>query len=205
MLASDNLQIPDRVRVNQEWENMVIVLVDMDGVIADLEAPVVERIRAEHPEVPIVPLEKRSSFYMEADYPMLHTNFFRGILGEEGFYRNLPVMPGAQEAIQELLENNYVVKICTAPLNTPWCVKEKIEWIHEHFPELQQDIITSRDKTLIRGHVLIDDKDKITGVATPVWKHIKYKSGNRNDGTFTWANMQELYEWEESGRGTLPV
>ena len=42
-------------------------------------------------------------------------------------------------------------------------------------------MILTKDKTLVRGEVLIEDKPNIIGGVSPVWKHIFYDAlYNRN-------------------------
>jgi 5'-nucleotidase len=49
-------------------------------------------------------------------------------------------------------------------------------WIAEHFPSLRRKVVVSKDKTLVRGHVLIDDKPEVSGALTPVWQHVLFET-----------------------------
>jgi 5'-nucleotidase len=88
-----------------------------------------------------------------------------------GFYRNLPPVPGAIKAVTDLLAEGFGVYICTSPLEQyQHCVLEKYEWVEEHLgSEFTTRVILTRDKTLVRGDVLIDDKPTIGGISTPQW------------------------------------
>ncbi len=76
-----------------------------------------------------------------------------------GFFRNLPVLPGAKEGVAALLANEnldvYIGSKITSKV--PGCASEKVEWIKEHFPGLLKRMMLVCDKGLLRGDILIDD------------------------------------------------
>ncbi|MDO8264840.1 MAG: 5'-3'-deoxyribonucleotidase, partial [Candidatus Parcubacteria bacterium] len=57
-------------------------------------------------------------------------------------------------------------------------------------------IILSRDKTLIRGNFLIDDRPEIKGSSIPEWEHIifdcSYNRNVTNKKRLTWENWREV-------------
>jgi len=79
-----------------------------------------------------------------------------------GFYRSLPVTPGAQAAVKELCSWDHVhVFVATKiPNANPLAATEKIQWLHEHFPELEERIIVTPNKAVIGGpgDFLVDDR-----------------------------------------------
>lgn len=77
-------------------------------------------------------------------------------LQREGFFRNLPPIPGAIEAL-EVLAREHDVIMTSAPLFAPHFT-EKVEWVREYLPFIpQENIALLSKKHLLRGHVLIDD------------------------------------------------
>ncbi|XP_007099791.1 5'(3')-deoxyribonucleotidase, cytosolic type isoform X2 [Physeter macrocephalus] len=69
------------------------------------------------------------------------------------------------------------VFICTSPLmKYGHCVHEKYRWVEKHLgPQFVERIILTRDKTVVLGDLLIDDKDTIQGQEeTPSWEHILF-------------------------------
>jgi 5'(3')-deoxyribonucleotidase len=77
----------------------------------------------------------------------------------KGFFRNLPLMPGAKRAVAELLANpNIDLYIASKPdsINMD-SATEKYQWINEHFPELIKKIFLTCDKGHLNGDYLIDD------------------------------------------------
>jgi len=109
-----------------------IVYIDLDGVTADFFAALGRVVN---------PTEEPTEIY------------------EKGFYRNMPVMEGAKEAIQTLLENeNLDVYFASKPAtNSKYCENEKKAWVNEHFPELRKKLFLIPNKNLLSGHYLIDD------------------------------------------------
>ena len=174
-----------------------ILLIDMDGVLADFETGFERMWRQRYPELPSVPLEDRKNFYTEKDYPEELRPLAKSISRLKGFYRNLPPIQGGIDALVELSEI-YDVRICTSP-HTDYenCVLEKYQWVDEHFGrEWIRKIILTKDKTFVMGKYLIDDKPAITGSQTPVWEQIIYDQPYNRHRTdlkrINWQNWMEV-------------
>lgn len=118
----------------KEVEYKQILHIDMDGVLANFLGST---------EIPDHEKEDRN-------HPAMY---------KPGFFENLPVNEGAIEAVEALmLSGKYEIWICTKPVyNSSHCYKEKAQWVMKHFPALAKRIIMTQDKSLIRGHWLIDD------------------------------------------------
>lgn len=89
-----------------------------------------------------------------------------GVYEAEGFFLALELIPGALEAIQEM--NNMQdteVFICTSPLmKYEYRVGKKYRWGKNPLgPQFVECNILRRDKTVVLGDLLIDDKDTIRG------------------------------------------
>ncbi|XP_039937896.1 5'(3')-deoxyribonucleotidase, cytosolic type isoform X1 [Hirundo rustica] len=95
-----------------------------------------------------------------------------------GFFLDLDPVPGALEAVQEMLQmQDTEVFICTSPLrNYEHCVVEKYKWVEKHLgPKFVERIILTRDKTMVAADLLFDDKDTIQGTEpNPSWEHILF-------------------------------
>ena len=153
------------------------ILIDMDGVIADFDQEFLRRWRERHPEKPYITLEERTTFYVKDSYPEALHSFVAEILLEESFFREMIPVPGAKEALEEMVTKGFEVFICTSPLSTYGnCVLEKYEWVEKYLgPSWVNKIILTKDKTVIKADFLIDDKPEITGVEKqPGWEHILY-------------------------------
>lgn len=118
----------------------------------------------------------RTNFYIRDDVPPEYHVHVVETYSAPGFFLSLPPKAGALEAAQALLATGHDVRICTSPINEyRHCVGEKIAWV-EHYlgREWASRVILTRDKTWVRGDILIDDKPDITGSLQPYWQHWIY-------------------------------
>lgn len=174
-----------------------IILIDQDGVLANYDTRLLEIVAEEIPGFMPLPHEHHTHFEIAKNYPAELWPLFEEITHRPGFYRSLPPIPGAIEALRDLLARGYDVRICTAPKKrSRYCAQEKIEWVREHLgQEFAERTIITRDKTLVHGDILVDDKPEVTGVRTPSWEHILHdRPYNRHVAKqrMTWANYQEI-------------
>jgi 5'(3')-deoxyribonucleotidase len=121
-------------RVNKYKEIMAIVYLDMDGVLAAFKKGVGRPNPEWNPPEMYVP----------------------------GFFRNLEVLPGAREAVSELLKyKNVDLFIASKPdSKNLLSATEKFEWIQEHFPELLKRMFLTCEKGHLNGDYLVDDHAK---------------------------------------------
>jgi len=154
----------------------VIVLVDLDGVVCDLEGAFWPLFLEKCPDAPRIAPESRETFYVEDQIGQEWREHVEGIIHSEFFFLNLPAMESALEGVLRLSESHSVV-ICTSPVTTPWCASEKYQWVESHLGlQYAKKMIVTKDKTLIRGDVLIDDRPfpENKGLLLPSWKHVLY-------------------------------
>ncbi len=161
-----------------------------------------------HPNIPPVAFEDRKSFYIRQDYAPELRGLAEAIYTAPGFIRNLPPVPGALEAVKELLALGMDVRICSSPLSQfENCVAEKYLWVEKHLGrDATNRLILTKDKTLVHGHLLIDDKPAIEGAVKPRWKHILFDAPYNREVAdrprITWKNWRnvlagELYTADE--------
>jgi len=174
------------------------ILIDIDGVIGDFDQEFLQRWRSRHADKIYIPLEERTTFYIKDQYPKELKPLVDEILLESSFFRDMLPVPGAKEALEEMSGKGFEVFICTSPLSTYGnCILEKYEWV-ERFMGMSwvKKVILTKDKTIIRADLLIDDKPLITGVENnPSWEHILYdRPYNRgiNKRRITWDNWKEV-------------
>ncbi|XP_025025907.1 5'(3')-deoxyribonucleotidase, mitochondrial isoform X1 [Python bivittatus] len=82
----------------------------------------------------------------------------------KNFFMELDPLPGAVEALKQMAELEATdVFICTSPIRKyRYCPYEKLAWIEKHFgQEFLEHVVLTRDKTIVSGHVLIDDRPDI--------------------------------------------
>jgi 5'-nucleotidase len=179
------------------------ILVDMDGVIADFEHGFLEDWRATYPDKFYIPFEERNTFQLTDQYPEDLKALVGQIYCEPGFFRKLNPIAGGIEALWEMDRLGLEVFICTSPLKIYQnCVIEKYIWVEENLGVAwTKRLVMTRDKTLVRGDILIDDKPVIEGADVPAWEHVLYDQPyNRtaevsHKRRLTWANWKEVL-WE---------
>lgn len=173
----------------------MLVLIDQDGVLADFNQGFEAAWRRAGHAYPVVPSTARRHFRLTDEYPADLRSDVEAIYTAPGFFRDLPPIPGALDAVHALLAQGHQVGICTSPLDAyRHCVTEKYEWVERHLGRaFLSRLILTKDKTLIHGDVLIDDKPTITGLRQPAWQHVIYDQPyNRHvDGPrLDWSNWQ---------------
>ncbi|ELV14005.1 5'(3')-deoxyribonucleotidase, mitochondrial, partial [Tupaia chinensis] len=84
----------------------------------------------------------------------------------KNFFYELEPLPGAVEAVKQMASlPNTDVFICTSPIKMfKYCPYEKYAWVEKHFgPEFLEQVVLTRDKTVISADLLIDDRPDVTG------------------------------------------
>lgn len=186
--------------------NKTIILIDMDGVLCEWVRAAIQRYQLLFPHLPYTPEEQLSTFYMEDSWPSRAEciNALHEVLNSPRFYRNLEPVAGGVEALknmQELTEGGAPIepRICTSPWTYSHeqdCFSDKALWVEEHLGRWWTNrLILAKDKTLVRGHILIDDKPEIRGALQPTWQQLLYdRSWNRHSSLprFTWSDWPQL-------------
>lgn len=126
------------------------IAVDMDGVLAN----VLERFF----ELDAQDFGRRKTLAEIDGLPELEA--FANVkqyLRRDGFFRNLPVIPGSQAALEKL-NRVYDVYIVSAAVEFPLSLHEKYEWLREHFPFISwQQMVFCGSKQIVRADIMIDD------------------------------------------------
>ncbi|NXP05128.1 NT5C protein, partial [Thinocorus orbignyianus] len=185
------------------------VLVDMDGVLADFEGGVLRGFLARFPGEPRVELAERRGYWVREQYRSLREDLgdkVASIYESPGFFLGLDPIPGALEAMQEMVRmQDTEVFICTSPLRKyEHCVVEKYKWVEKHLgPEFVERIILTRDKTVVSADLLIDDKDTIRGAEqNPSWEHILFTCCH-NSHLQLQPPRRRLLSWADNWKGIL--
>merc|ERR1711991_962529 len=119
-----------------------------------------------------------------------------------GFYASLEPYEGAVAALKAMANYPKVdVRIVTSPHPTcpGQCSNEKYEFVVKHLGKSWVDnLIIARDKTVISGDFIIDDKPKISGAnLAPTWRHIHFLQSYNRDVVDKECNSIALRQWSE--------
>lgn len=173
----------------------MVILVDMDNTLVEFSVGLADVWQQRYPDEIFVPPTQQKYFHPHRDYPEYLHDKIHAICHEPGFLRGLKPTFGGIAAVHEMIADGHDVRFVTSHLiGYDPAVLEKFQWIEDHFGKEWVDrIVLTRDKTLIRGDVLIDDKPLITGGMDPVWKHIVFDRPYNHDQ----VNKQRLRRWAE--------
>lgn len=155
---------------------MSLILVDMDGVIADWGRAYGDALDLYGADADNIPRHKDQRTF---DLTEGLTPQEKAIVAEAMSmmrYNELAVIPGAIKALRSMVEYGHDVMICTSPwLPNKFCAQDKIDWVERKLGRVWAErVIITKDKTLVMGDWLIDDKPGITGRRTPVWRQIMF-------------------------------
>jgi 5'-nucleotidase len=179
-----------------------IVLFDMDGTGFKYDEKLL-RLAHERLGLPLISPEAMEEFHTEKAFPKEYRERVDAIANEEGFFADLEPYEGFVDAFHEISADPRIATfICTSPkkfYKNATCAAEKHLCILKHLGKgVTERIVLARDKTLVHGHVLIDDKPTIEGCATPTWTHIyhdrPYNRSMSGPRITSWKNWREVLE-----------
>lgn len=129
------------------------VLVDMDGVLADIYP---HFIALEEKESGIrLDINSLDGKLEEEAFP----SFYK-IVNQPDFFRTVPLVPHSQEGLR-YLNNKYNVVIVSSATEFPTSLVAKHAWLGEHFPFIGwQQMIFCGSKIHVKGDIMIDDHPK---------------------------------------------
>ena len=140
---------------NNSNDIMERVIIDMDEVIADPLGDMVTWYSNEY-KLP-VDYQKMIGGPWVKGFPEEHHELVWSRLRSPGFFRNLPVMKDSVDVLKAINER-YELFIVSAATQFPHSLKEKLDWLNEHFPFLTwKQLVLCGDKRLVHGDYMIDD------------------------------------------------
>jgi 5'-nucleotidase len=134
------------------------IAIDMDDVMADTSIKIVNEINNRlNKSYNYYDLFKDSPVKFEFYQDYLANNSF---LKDPGFFTDLAVKDNAVEVLKSL-QNHYEIFIVSAATEFPNSMKEKLDWMAEHFPFISwTNIVFCGHKHMIQADYLIDDHEK---------------------------------------------
>ena len=175
------------------------VLFDLDGVLADFDTGLRERVAATYgPRWVINDADRRSWSYAD-DYLAVHgddaPDGITQVHRQPGFYRSLPPHVAAVDAFRTLALRGWHTAICSAPsLSNPTCASDKLAWVAHHLgSDAARHTVLTKDKTLVAGTYLLDDKLEITGTHPPQWTHLLVSTATNRRGHYP----HRFHRWKD--------
>lgn len=155
------MKTPELYQLRVELDNLINTkFTDYKGLVDD---DIKTKFKAElekDPNSPVKELKKAFNKY---------TSKVFSIAAKPGFYRTLPLMPGAKEMVVKAAQlTGHLPHILSSPvgdendMNNP-SVQEKKDWVKEHFDGMVDQVIITSDKGKVvesKSDILIDDRPK---------------------------------------------
>ena len=133
------------------------IAIDMDEVLADPIHKFIQLYNRDH-QVPLDLIIKPGTEIFQNVPEDVNDKWFEYI-NEKGFFRDLPVIDGAVEAVKKLQEK-YEVYVVSAAMEFKNSLEDKFDWLNEHFPFISWKNIIFCGEKIVNVDVMIDDRIK---------------------------------------------
>ena len=131
------------------------ICVDMDEVMADTLSEHLRRYNEAFDEA-LTPADLVGKGLWQIA-PQDRQQRVRAFLDAEDFFEDLPLMPGAQEVLEDL-STRFEVFIATQAMTVPNSLGPKYRWLQRHFPFIPPtNYIFCGNKSILLADYLIDD------------------------------------------------
>ena len=130
------------------------VIIDMDEVIADPMGAVIGWYQQEY-KLDVIK-EKMIDSWLKG-FPDQHHGLIKERILSPGFFRDLPVIADSIDVLKEM-NTRYEIFIVSAATEFPNSLKDKLDWLLEHFPFFTwRQLVLCGDKRFVYGDYMIDD------------------------------------------------
>jgi 5'-nucleotidase len=168
------------------------IIIDMDEVICDTLGGMIDWYSKEYAGE--INMEKMLAGSWLKGFPEQHHALIRERLYSQGFFRRLPVIRDSVNVVREL-NQRYEVFIVSAAMEFPNSLKDKADWLFEHFPFLTwRQLTLCGDKRVVHGDHMIDDLVR----NFEFFNGKKYLFSAAHNLTVT--GYQRLNNWEDAAR-----
>jgi 5'(3')-deoxyribonucleotidase len=133
------------------------IAIDMDEVLADPIHKFIQLYNRDY-QIPMDLKQEPGKEFFHHLPQEINRKWFEYI-NEKGFFRDLPIIDGAVEAVKKLQENNEVY-IVSAAMEFRNSLEDKFDWLEEHFPFISWKNIMFCGEKIVNVDVLIDDRAK---------------------------------------------
>mgnify|MGYP001617180362 CR=1 FL=1 len=132
-----------------------IVLVDVDGVLADFRTKVRNDFYKKND---ILIQEEQTTVLFDDEVPEEFRNSVQDLYGYKGFHDDLKPTKYAKDILDIIRVCRFKPIVCTSPpLKAREWIGERVQWLQDNFKLSLDQIIFTRNKQLVAGKTLIDD------------------------------------------------
>lgn len=172
------------------------LLVDLDGVVVNWTKQFEDDLALYYPSMEFAPMREFSTpTYLPKDQQLA----INMVKYRSGFYADMKPVRGAKKALKEIVADGHDLWFCSSPeVFNPTCESDKKTWLMTHFGEWwAKRLILTRDKTLVRGDILIDDRPDVDGAVDPEWVHVLF-SQTYNDHVTDKPRLDKWSQWQDA-------
>lgn len=191
------------------------LLYDLDGNIAHFDLRYDEYLDADYPHFSHIRSANQKTFNLWADRTPDEQDAIRDIMNRAGFYKDMKPIDGAVDAVKEAQGMGHEVFFLSAPwITNSTCASDKYDWIEKIFGEGWGDkLILAKDKTVVSGDVLFDDKDPIPHKERADWTQVFFDQPYNREAEGLrilswepdqWKPILEQIEEEKAKKSTAP-
>ncbi len=148
----------ETLRLQKQTTTRPVLLLDQDGILADTNAFLIDRLNIRHK----LNLKQSDHDRLFGDHTCLTPEVTRPMVAacfnQRGFFRDLPPIKDAIQSVNKLAEHYDIYVVTTPWVHNIYCYSEKAAWIKEHLPFLEKKVVQTVCKEVVHGHVLVDDK-----------------------------------------------
>lgn len=161
----------------------MVIACDVDNVLCNLQEVVVYLFNKRHNTR--YTLNHFTEYDVMNVLPTAEAIKMQTMYGEQGLYNLVRPLPGAQDALQKLVNEGHQVYLVTDAI--PKTYGEKVDFIHRYFPFIDDShIVAMKHKHLFRCDVLIED-NLSNLLAKPYYHRICFN--------YPWNNQSETKDW----------
>lgn len=167
----------------------MLILLDLDGVVADFRASVVEQYNFLTGEN----IKQRDLVYYKTAKCVSNPAIINKIINSPGFMRGLKPIDGAIDAINELHRKGHEIVFVSNGSNCPTSGHEKREWLKYYFSKTWKiaPLIITYYKHYVRGDCLLDDRASNLENLYPDCKRLLFDAPYNQDE----RRFERIYDW----------
>ena len=171
----------------------MVIAIDVDDVICNLQEVVIDLFNKRYGSH--YTIDDFNSYDIMNVLPTQDAIVMKDMYSEHGLYDKVKPMPGAQEALEKLINLGHQIYLVTAAI--PKTYDEKVAFIHRFFPYIDDGhIVAMKHKWMFKADVMIEDNLQ-TLLAKPYYHRICFdRPWNRavNDWTY---DIRRCKNWNE--------
>jgi 5'-nucleotidase len=177
------------------------ILVDMDGVIADVYTRFFELYEEE------TGMKKTMNEIIGLKEGEAFPQVLRWV-ETPGFFRTLPVMKDSQRVLS-LLNEKYDIVVVSMATEFPVSLTDKQLWLNDNFPFISwKQVVLCGNKSLIKADIMIDDHfknlDYFEGETIMyIQPHNINSTGHKHKKVFSWNDIEKLLLQDDGNHSNI--